>query len=45
MQHATAVLPSLPAHLADIFDRVERVNLIDNDLSDVQAFVASAVDG
>ncbi|MEO7398122.1 MAG: threonine synthase [Ilumatobacteraceae bacterium] len=40
---ATGVTPALPAHVADIFDRVERVNLVDNDLAAVEAFVERAV--
>ena len=40
---ATGVHPSLPVHLADIFERVERTNRIADDLSAVQRFVESAV--
>jgi len=40
---ATGVHPSLPVHLADIFERVERTNRVANDLGAVQAFVESAV--
>ncbi len=43
VQQASGVWPSLPPHLADLSDRVERTNLIANDLADVQAFVARAV--
>ena len=43
VQQATGVWPSLPPHVADIFDRVERTNLVANDLADVQAFVERAV--
>ena len=42
---ATGVYPSLPAHLADIFDRTERVNQVANDLAAVQSFVRAAVAG
>jgi len=43
VQRATGVLPSLPPHLADLLDRVERTNLVPNDLAVVEAFVESAV--
>ena len=43
VQQATGVFPSLPLHLADLFDRMERTNLVANDLADVQAFVERAV--
>lgn len=43
VQQATGILPSLPMHMADIFDRVERINLVSNDLAAVQAFVEAAV--
>src|SRR3954471_17466114 len=33
VQKATGVLPSLPPHLADLLDRVERTNLVPNDLA------------
>lgn len=40
---ATGVHPPLPAHLADLFDRVERTNLVANDLAAVESFVERAV--
>ena len=40
---ATGVLPALPAHLADIFERPERTHRIGNDLAAVQEFVRAAV--
>ncbi|HRE02988.1 MAG TPA: threonine synthase [Ilumatobacteraceae bacterium] len=43
VQQATGVHPSLPPHLADLFDRVERVNVAPNDLGAVQRFVEQAV--
>lgn len=43
VQLATGVVPSLPPHLADIFDRDERINLVGNELAAVQAFVEAAV--
>ena len=39
---ATGVRPQLPAHLADLFDRPERTNLVANDLGAVQQFVRHA---
>jgi threonine synthase len=43
VQRATGVFPSLPPHLADLFDRVERTNLVANDLAGLEAFVEVAV--
>jgi len=43
VQEATGVFPSLPPHLADLLDRIERTNLVANDLADVQTFVERAV--
>ncbi len=43
VQRATGVIPVLPSHLADIFDRPERTNVVANDLADVQAFVERCV--
>jgi threonine synthase len=40
VEHATGVRPPLPAHLADLFDRPERIAAVPNDLAAVQAFVA-----
>lgn len=37
---ATGVHPPLPAHVADIFDRKERMSVVANDLGAVQKFVA-----
>ena len=36
---ATGVHPALPAHMADLFDRPERIVTLPNDLATVQAFV------
>ena len=36
-----AVKPALPTHMADLFEREERYTVIDNDLAQVQAFIAS----
>jgi threonine synthase len=41
VEQATGVHPELPAHLADLFDRPERINDLPNDLAAVQAFVRS----
>lgn len=32
--------PQLPSHMADLFEREERVSVIDNDIAKVQAFMA-----
>jgi threonine synthase len=37
---ATGVHPPLPAHVADIFERKERMSVVANDLAAVQNFVA-----
>jgi threonine synthase len=39
---ATGVHPTLPAHLADLFERPERTSRLPNDLSAVQDYVARA---
>jgi threonine synthase len=41
VEQATGVRPSLPAHLADLFDRAERTQTLPNDLATVQRFVRS----
>jgi threonine synthase len=38
---ATGVHPALPAHLADLFDRPERFEVLPNDLATVQRYVGS----
>jgi threonine synthase len=40
VEKATGVRPSLPAHLADLLDRPERVVVLPNDLGAVERFVA-----
>ncbi|WP_432697454.1 threonine synthase [Marinobacterium sp. YM272] len=35
--------PQLPEHLSDLFEREERLDVIDNDISAVQSFIASHV--
>ena len=41
VERATGVRPSLPPHLADLFDRPERTQVLPNDLAAVQTFVRS----
>lgn len=36
---ASGVEPALPAHLADLMERKERVTLLPNDLGKIEAFV------
>ena len=40
VEQATGVRPALPDHLADLFDRPERTELIANDLAVVEEYVA-----
>jgi threonine synthase len=40
VQRATGIRPSLPAHLADLWDRPERTTTLPNDLAKIEAFVA-----
>ena len=35
--------PELPEHLSDLFEREERLDVIDNDIAAVQSFIASRV--
>lgn len=35
--------PQLPAHMSDLFEREEQLQVLDNDLATVQKFVASHV--
>ncbi|PAV27200.1 L-threonine synthase [Tamilnaduibacter salinus] len=39
-QAGVGVEPTLPKHLADLFEREERYTVLDNDLTDVQNFMA-----
>ena len=41
VERATGELPTLPEHLADLFDRPERTTQLPNDLATVEAFVAN----
>jgi threonine synthase len=40
VERATGVRPVLPDHLADLFDRPERTELLTNDLAVVEDYVA-----
>ena len=37
----TGQTPALPDHLADLFDRDERFNVMDNDIAAVHAFMTA----
>jgi threonine synthase len=41
VEQATGIRPALPPHLADLFDRPERITPMANDLAQIQAFVDS----
>ena len=41
VERATGERPTLPEHLADLFDRPERTSQLPNDLATVEAFVAN----
>jgi threonine synthase len=41
VERATGIRPTLPAHLADLFERPERTHTVPNDLAAVQSFVRS----
>ena len=41
VEQATGIRPPLPPHLADLFDRPERLTRLPNNLSAVQRFVAA----
>lgn len=43
VERATGVRPALPAHLADLFDREEKYDVLPNELSAVQAYVRQRV--
>ena len=43
VEQATGVRPPLPAHLADLFDRPERVAMVPNDLAAVETFIHQAM--
>lgn len=43
VERATGVRPSLPAHLADLYDREEKYDVLPNDLAAVQAHIAQRV--
>jgi threonine synthase len=41
VEKATGVRPELPEHMADLYDRDERIVNLPNELQAVEAFVAS----
>lgn len=41
VEKATGIRPKLPAHLEDLFDRAEKMAVIDNNLEKVQTFIRS----
>ncbi len=41
VERATGIRPRLPAHLADLFERKERINRVPNQFEAVKAFVAA----
>ena len=41
VEQATGVRPPLPAHLADLYERTERIADLPNDLATVEDFVDS----
>jgi threonine synthase len=43
VEQATGVRPALPEHLADLFDRPERYDVLPNDLATVQAHIETCV--
>ncbi|MCZ6453278.1 MAG: threonine synthase [Alphaproteobacteria bacterium] len=43
VEQATGIRPTLPAHLADLFDREERCETLANDLAAVQTYVRDKV--
>ncbi len=43
VEEATGVRPALPAHLADLFDRPERITTLPNDLAAVETYIHQAV--
>ena len=45
VERATGVRPALPDHLADLFDRPERTELVPNDLAVVEDYVAGTFGG
>jgi threonine synthase len=43
VEAATGIRPALPARMADLFDRPERVTRVDNDLAAIEALITGAV--
>ena len=44
VEQATGARPQLPAHLAELFDKPEYFETVDNDLGDITGFVRSVAD-
>ena len=44
VERATGVRPALPARLADLFERPERMEVVANDLATVEALIRRAVE-
>jgi threonine synthase len=43
VKSVTGAHPALPNHMADLMEREERLSVIENDISDVQAFVKAGM--
>jgi threonine synthase len=43
VEAATGIRPALPARMADLFDRPERVTRVDNDLAAIEALITGEV--
>ena len=44
VEAASGIRPALPSHLADLFERAERCDVLANDFDDVRAFIAERAD-
>ena len=44
VEKASGIRPPLPAHMADLFERPERFDIVANDLAQVRAYVAAFAD-
>jgi len=45
VEEATGVHPELPAHLADLAERIERFDVLDNDIEAVKIYVSERIGG
>ncbi len=45
VEDATGVRPQLPAHLADLAERIENFDVLDNDIEAVKAYVSERIGG